>query len=104
MQVGKLMEARLQITLWAAFELITCHFIIIPETHFLPFEKLSPIMGTFLLFSVLLVSCLILFFFLYCSIDVWEKKFEIYLSTRDLRLFLQSLTDSFNKHSPRATL
>lgn len=101
-QVGKLTEARLQITRLVVLELITCHFLIIPDTCFLPFKKLSPVWAFFLLLSIPLASCLILFI-LYCSVEVWEK-IGIYFSIRKLRLFLQFLTDSFTKHLLRVIL
>lgn len=61
-QVGRLRVDRLQITLLAASELITCRFLIIPETRFLPFGKLPLCVGIVLLHPSPLAACLTFFF------------------------------------------
>lgn len=84
------MVGRLQITLLAASEVITCHLLIIPETRFLPFGELLPPAplpcgNSFLLPQSL--GCLSDFFpFLYRSIGMGEKT-ELHLSIRELPLF-----------------
>lgn len=86
------MVDRLQITLLATSDLITCRFLIIPETCcFLPFGKLPPYVGILLLHPCPLAAYLTFFFsfFLYRSIGM--EKPELYLSIGKLPLFSYSL-------------